>query len=336
MRIEVDMKVENEVFLEKIRNDFSQKRVIVIGDLMVDEYITGKVKRISPEAPVPVLDFRKRSLEAGGACNVAHNMASLGAKVRIVGVAADDEAGRWLRKHFTSMGIEVDGIIEQNGKPTTIKTRYATKGQQLLRVDNEDASGITESTQEKIYDYLYKQIDSLDVVVLSDYRKGVLNDKYFVQKITNLCNEHKVLIAIDSKSRNISAFKNMDFVKPNNLELEEAVGIRIEDEGSLNLAGKTYLEKSGAKALIVTRGSAGISVFIPGKERSDYPAKDVQVYDVCGAGDTVISTVALSIASGINIGEAVQLANLAAGVVISKVGTVAITAEELLRSVIEN
>lgn len=329
------MKQENKIFLDKIQNEFAKKKVLVIGDLMVDEYVTGKVKRISPEAPVPVLDFRKRTLGAGGASNVAHNIRSLGAQVLIAGTAAKDEAGEWLRKHFAELGIGVDGIVEEIGKPTTIKTRYATKGQQLLRVDNEDTRGIKEETQKDILAYLEKNIEYLNAVVLSDYKKGVLENEEFVQKIIGLCNKHQVLISIDSKSRNISAFKNIDFVKPNNLELEEAVGVRIEDEESLETAGRIYLQKSQAKALIVTRGSAGISVFIPGEARKDYPAKDVQVYDVCGAGDTVISTISLAMASGISLGESVRLANLAAGVVISKVGTVAVTAEELIRSVNE-
>lgn len=329
------MKSENQILIDKVKQEFNKKKILVLGDIMVDEYITGKVKRISPEAPVPVLDFRRRSMEAGGASNVAHNIAGLGAQVAIAGVAANDDAGMWLREHFLSLGIDIEGIVTQDGKPTTLKTRYATKGQQLLRVDREDARGITEETQQKILDYLYANVEALDAVVLSDYRKGVLENPEFVREITRLCNEHHVLISIDSKSRNIFAFRDMDFVKPNNLELEEAVGVRIEDDESLNLAGKKYLEKSGANALVVTRGSAGISVFLPKQDRKDYSAKDVQVYDVCGAGDTVISTISLGIASGIELGEAVRLANLAAGVVISKVGTVAVTVEELIQAIYE-
>lgn len=329
------MKQDNRIYEDIITNEFCKKNVLVIGDLMVDEYITGRVNRIPPEAPVPVLNYKERTLEAGGASNVAHNIYGLGATVSISGTADEDEAGMWLRKHFNNMGIHTEGIIAQRGKPTTIKTRYATKGQQLLRVDNEDISEITEETQNSILDFLNSNIKNLDVVVLSDYKKGVLNNGKFVQDIIKICNRNNVLVTIDSKSRNIAAFKGVDFVKPNNLELEEAVGIKIEDDESLNQAGRIYLNKSQAKALIVTRGSKGISVFLPEKNRKDYPAKDVQVYDVCGAGDTVISTISLALASGIDLGDSVGLANLAAGVVISKVGTVAISSEELLRSINE-
>ncbi|WP_051216904.1 bifunctional heptose 7-phosphate kinase/heptose 1-phosphate adenyltransferase [Butyrivibrio fibrisolvens] len=320
-------------YIDAVNNTFKQKNVLVIGDLMVDEYIIGKVKRISPEAPVPVLDFSERSLKAGGASNVAHNIRSLGAKVSIAGIAADDQPGKWLRSHFEEIGIESKGIVSEASRPTTLKTRYATKGQQLLRMDNEVADDILEETQVQILNYLSANINDYDAVVLSDYKKGVLNSKEFVRKIISICNENKVFVSIDSKSRNIEAFENADFVKPNNLELEEAVGVQIRDEDSLNLAGSKYLSRSGARALVVTRGSKGISVFEPQKSRQDFPAKDVQVYDVCGAGDTVISTISLARISGLSMDESVKLANLAAGVVITKVGTVAVTSEELIGSI---
>ena len=329
------MSDRRESLKRTVLNEFAEKTVLVIGDIMVDEYITGKVKRISPEAPVPVLNYRERSLEAGGASNVAHNIHSLGAKVYIAGTVAKDDAGMWLREHFEKLGIDTHCLIAESNRPTTIKTRYATKGQQLLRVDNEITSNITEDTQNAILDFLESNVASIDAVVLSDYKKGVLGDECFVEKLIEICNENNVLISIDSKSRNIVAFKNASFVKPNNHELEEAVGIHIEDEESLNAAGMKYLSESEAEALIVTRGKDGISVFLPDKDRQDFPAKDVPIFDVCGAGDTVISTISMGMISGLSIEESVRLANLAAGVVITKVGTVAITTDELVRSIDE-
>lgn len=324
-----------ETCVKKIQNEFSKERVLVIGDVMVDEYIIGKVRRISPEAPVPVLDYQERKLEAGGASNVAHNMHGLGAEVAIAGTAAADEAGIWLRKHFMEMKIDISCLIEEKGRPTTIKTRYATKGQQLLRMDNENPKGIKKSTEKEIYTFLKKNISRFDAVVLSDYKKGVLESEDFVEKIITLCNENGVIVSVDSKNRNIHIFANADFVKPNNLELEEAVGIHIEDDKTFELAGRKYLTDSGTKALVVTRGSKGISVFEPDRKRADYAAKDVQVYDVCGAGDTVISTITMGMGAGLSIGDSVKLANLAAGVVINKVGTAAITVPELLRGIYE-
>lgn len=324
-----------ENYLEVINYHFCKKQVMVIGDLMVDEYIRGKVNRISPEAPVPVLDYKESEMIAGGASNVAHNLVSFGAKVCVMGTTNTDKPGMWLRKHFDELGIEHVGMVAETNRPTTLKVRYTTKGQQLLRVDNEHVKDINDSTKESILKYLEDKIEALDAVILSDYKKGVLLDGEFVKKIISICNKRNVLVSIDSKSRNISAFENADFVKPNNLEVEDAVGIRIVDEDTFNQAGKKYLDSSGAKALVVTRGSKGISIFERDKERNDFPAKDVRVYDVSGAGDTVISTITLGMASGLDIGDAVKLANLAAGVVITKDGTAVATIEELTKSINE-
>ena len=327
--------VNKEKLIDIVEKEFNQKKVLVLGDLMVDEYITGKVIRISPEAPVPVLNFKKKTLEAGGASNVANNINSLGSDVLVAGIAAMDEAGIWLRDHLKESGMHIEGVIEESGRPTIVKTRFATKGQQLLRMDNEITGCIVEEVQMKIIAYLKENAEQLDAVVLSDYKKGALESRTFVSEIIKICNANNILVSIDSKSRNIEVFKNADFVKPNNLELEEAVGIKITDDSSLNEAGKVYLYKSGAKCLIVTRGADGISVFLPDQKRMDFPSKAVQVYDVTGAGDTVISTITLGMVSGLCIDEAVQLANYAASVVISKVGTAPITREELVRRINE-
>ena len=320
-------------FIEKIQNEFSRKKILVIGDLMVDEYIIGKVTRISPEAPVPVLNFKEKRLEAGGASNVAHNIRSLGAAVRVSGIADTDEKGNWLRGHLLNSGICVDGIYSEGGRPTTVKTRFATKGQQLIRVDNENSRCIAEETQKKIIGYLKSVVSDCNAVVLSDYKKGIFSSADFVREIIRICNESGTIISIDSKSRDIQAFENADFVKPNNLELEEAVGIKIEDDESLDRAGKKYLEKSKAKSLVVTRGAAGISVFLPNEERKDFASRAVQVFDVTGAGDTVISAITLGMVSNLSLCESVQLANLAASVVISKIGTAAVSQDELIRRI---
>lgn len=318
------------IYTNVIQRSFFTKRIIVVGDIMVDEYVTGAVTRISPEAPVPILNYKESNRKAGGASNVAHNLKNLGAKVAVIGVVGNDSAGIWLKEHLQEKGIEVEGIFAEEDRPTSVKTRFVTKGQQLLRVDNEATYDIAENTQKKIIDFLSNELEDCDAVILSDYKKGVLNSDEFVKRLVNLCNQNNVLIAIDSKSKNIEAFENADFVKPNNLELEEAVNIKITDIETLDRAGKVYLDISKAKALIVTRGAAGISVFLPQKERDDYAAQETQVFDVTGAGDTVISVVTLGIICGLSIGEAVKLANYAASVVVSKVGTSAITNKELL------
>ena len=187
------------------------------------------------------------TLEGGGACNVAHNLKAVGCKVYVAGVAACDEAGNWLRKNFVERGINADCIISEINRPTTLKTRCATKGQQLLRVDTENAEEIQTESQEVILGFIKKHAEEIDGVIMSDYRKGVFNSADFVKRIINLCHNSNIIVATDSKSRNIAAFENIDIVKPNNIELENAVDIKITDEDSLNRAGELYLEKSKAK-----------------------------------------------------------------------------------------
>lgn len=318
-----------------VLKEFNQKRILVLGDLMVDEYIMGKVSRISPEAPVPVLNYKGRERSAGGASNVALNMYAMGGHIAMAGVAATDESGVWLRSFLNSMKIATDGIVSEDNRMTTLKTRFATKGQQLLRVDQEDSSGIKEETRRKLLYYVASHIQEWDAVVLSDYCKGVFTDADFVRTLIRICNENDVVVTIDSKSRNIEAFENADFVKPNNLELENAVDIKITDSDSLDRAGKKYLAISKAKSIIVTRGADGISIFEPEKERRDYASKAVQVFDVTGAGDTVISTITLGLISGLSLDESAVLANIAAGVVIGKRGTATVSGDELLEEINE-
>lgn len=324
-----------EKMIDAVKKEFTQKKVLVLGDLMVDEYITGKVSRISPEAPVPVLNFKEKRLEAGGASNVASNINLLGGSVLVAGIAARDSAGEWLREHLQDKGVLIEGIVEEEKRSTIVKTRFATKGQQLLRVDHEVTGCISIDSQKQILNYIKNNAEKIDALILSDYKKGVLESTAFVSEVIRVCNDNHILVSVDSKSRNIEAFQNADFVKPNNLELEEAVGIKIKDDASLNEAGRIYLHKSKAKCLIVTRGAEGISIFLPHQERMDFASKAVQVFDVTGAGDTVISTITLGMISGLSIEEAVHMANFAASVVISKVGTAAVTQEELIRRINE-
>lgn len=324
-----------EKMIDAVKKEFTQKKVLVLGDLMVDEYITGKVSRISPEAPVPVLNFKEKRLEAGGASNVASNINLLGGSVLVAGIAARDSAGEWLREHLQGKGVLIEGIVEEEKRSTIVKTRFATKGQQLLRVDHEVTGCISIDSQKQILNYIKNNAEKIDALILSDYKKGVLESTAFVSEVIRVCNDNHILVSVDSKSRNIEAFQNADFVKPNNLELEEAVGIKIKDDASLNEAGRIYLHKSKAKCLIVTRGAEGISIFLPHQERMDFASKAVQVFDVTGAGDTVISTITLGMISGLSIEEAVHMANFAASVVISKVGTAAVTQEELIRRINE-
>ena len=319
-----------------LKNKYLGKRILVIGDLMVDEYITGEVRRISPEAPVPVLNFAKKTREAGGAANVAKNLASLGAKVYIGGICAKDEAGLWLREHLCKSDISTDCIFEEENRPTILKTRFATNGQQLLRMDDEKTDCIILKSQLAILNFLKRKIKDIDGVLLSDYRKGVLLDEMFIKNIISYCNKNNVIVSVDSKSKKIECFAGCTFVKPNNFELEEAVGVKIVDDESFNNAGKQYLFRSSANALVVTRGAKGISIFRADEKRKDFEAKAQQIYDVTGAGDTVISIITLSLAAGFSLEDSVKLSNYGASVVISKVGTYSLNADELVGRINED
>lgn len=322
-----------EKCVETVTKEFANKRVLVIGDLIVDRFITGKVRKISPEAPVPVLDYVNKRFVAGGAGNVVKNLCGLGAKASVAGVLAEDVPGKWLIEELTSNGVSDGGVFIDNSRPTTMKTRYITKGHQLLRVDMEDSSEISCEAQESIYAFCERGIENFDAIVLSDYQKGVLKNEEFIGRIVDLCIDKDVFIAADTKTHNIQAYKNVSIITPNIDEVSNAVGISVDSEESLDRAGQQYLEQSRAKTLILTRGEKGISIFARGKSREDFPAKDVEVFDVSGAGDTVLSTITMGAISGMSIEDSVKLANYAAGVVITKMGTAAVSQEELIRAI---
>lgn len=312
-----------------VLEEFPRKRILVIGDLMVDEYIIGSVSRISPEAPVAVLNFEEKQRRAGGAANVAVNVRALGASVIACGIASKDDCGIWLRENLESNGIITDGILGEEGRATAVKTRFMTRGQQLLRVDSEKDDCILACSQDSLLDFVRKRLQGLDAVILSDYRKGLLSDPDFIASLISLCKDSGVLVTVDSKSRNMGKFKGADIIKPNKKELEDATGIKIRDDDSLSRAGFLYLEQSGAGDLVVTRGENGISLFSSEHGRVDFASQALQVFDVTGAGDTVISVITLGMCSGLSIQDSIRLANLAAGIVVGKAGTASVTAGEL-------
>lgn len=328
------MSLENCV--DTINNEFSKKNILVIGDLMVDRYISGKVRKISPEAPVPVLDYTDKKFVAGGASNVVNNLLGLGAKVHVAGVIADDAPGKWLKNELANKGAIITAIYESDERPTTIKTRYTTKGIQLLRVDKEETKDIPTEAKEHILNYLVENLEDIDAVVFSDYVKGVLKDKTFTKRLIGVCRDYNIFVAVDSKTDCIGNYEGADIMTPNADEVSSAVGIKMETDEDVTAAGELYLKDSGTKALLLTRGENGIAVFEQGKARVDFPAKDVEVYDVSGAGDTVISTITIARICDLDMAESVELGNIAAGVVITKRGTVPIKKEELLRAVNEN
>lgn len=308
--------------------NFPKAKVLVVGDLILDHFIWGKVNRISPEAPVPVVKVVSESLMLGGAANVANNIHSLGGRVMVCGVVGQDDAGRNFIHELRVRGIPTDGIIVEDERPTTIKTRIIAHSQQVVRFDRERVDGIDPATVRAILDYTRKRIDRVDAIVVSDYSKGVIS-KELVEGLVDIAKGVGKVIAVDPKVSHFGFYKGATIVTPNTEEASKASGIEIEDEVSLLHAGERLLNILGSDALLVTRGEHGMSLFERNGEVTHFPTVAREVYDVTGAGDTVIGTMALALATGAAMKESAVLSNYAAGIVVGKVGTATVTPREL-------
>ena len=316
----------------EILGNFKKGTVLVIGDLVMDHFIWGKVRRISPEAPVPVVEVNSESLILGGAANVVNNIHSLGGRVLVCGVIGKDDAGKKLVHELKQKGIPSDGVIVEGDRPTSIKTRIIAHSQQVVRFDREKRDKIHLDAMKSIIDYTKKKIGSVGVVVISDYAKGVISEE-LVEEVINIAKKNNKPVAVDPKVSHFDFYKNVSIITPNNDEASQASGIDIEDDASLLRAGDVLLKKLGSDAILITRGEHGMSLFENNGGITHIPTVAKEVYDVSGAGDTVIGTVALAIASGASFKEAAVISNFAAGIVVGKVGTATVTPEELKKAV---
>ncbi len=306
---------------------FARARVLVIGDLIMDHFIWGRVRRISPEAPVPVVEVERENLMLGGSANVANNICSLGSDPFLTGVVGHDNDGRHFIKELAARGINPEGVVTDSLRPTTIKTRVIAHHQQVVRFDREEHDRMRVATTAKVLSYVKKAIRASDVVVISDYAKGLITED-LINETKNICGKFGRPMAVDPKVEHFDYYKGAAIVTPNNIEASIASGIEIEDEQTLKVAGKLLYDRLGCEALLITRGEHGMSLFE--KETDTHiPTVAKEVFDVSGAGDTVIGVLALSLAAGAGFKEAAVLANFAAGVVIGKVGTATVTRTEL-------
>lgn len=323
---------------QKIVDRFPKVKILVIGDIMMDRFVWGKVNRISPEAPVPVILFEREDLVLGGAANVVNNIQSLGGKVSLCGVVGDDEFGRKVVEKIEEMGIRPDGIVEEKGRQTTVKTRIIAHHhpyqQQLARVDRETVDHLKPSTHHSLNKFLSENLGDFDGVIISDYGKGVLT-KTYSQSIIQKAKRLKKFVMVDPKPKNFSYYKGATVITPNAKEAGEASGVSITDLSSLNKAGRILLRKSDCSVLIITQGEEGMTVFESPQHFFPVPTVAKDVYDVTGAGDTVIATLALAWGAGAKIREAAMLANYAAGIVVGKIGTATVTQQELRRVIQE-
>jgi rfaE bifunctional protein kinase chain/domain len=303
------------------------KRVLVVGDVMLDEWVWGSVTRISPEAPVPVVAVDNHSFTLGGAGNVANNLRAIGARVSFAGAVGDDAAGQRVFELFDEIDVECSGVIAVADRPTTRKTRIVAHNQQVVRADWESSEPLLAEDRVRMHEAVARLVPGHDAVVLSDYAKGLCT-----RELVEAARAAEVVTA-DPKPKNFALFAGVTCVAPNVSEAAAASGIAIKDDASLDRAGAALLEKLGCRYVVVTRGEKGMALFGAAGERMHVPSVARTVYDVSGAGDTVIAVLTLALAAGAEIGFAVQLANCAAGVVVEKLGTATASPREILELV---
>ncbi len=329
----------NPTQLEALSNAFQHARIAVVGDLMLDRYTFGSVSRISPEAPVPVLEIESEQARLGGAANVGHNILGLGATPLMLGVVGDDTSGLILKGIFTDLGFPLDGIITDPDRPTTVKTRVIAGSQQMLRMDHEVKHEISRETEDRLIAALSNNIDDLDGIILEDYNKGVVT-KSVINRVIALGREFGKPVFVDPKAQNFFEYQQCTVFKPNKKEVEDALGMRLSDESDTTAAGLRLLEMLNADNILLTLGEKGMMLFERNPHEGDelfaIPTRARDVADVSGAGDTVIATLSVAMACGLSIREAAELANRAAGLVIEELGIVPIYREQLIQAVLED
>ena len=315
---------------------FPATRILVVGDIVLDHYIWGSVSRISPEAPVPVVNVTRESLLLGGATNVVNNINALGGPVSVCGVIGHDQAGSQILRLLRERRISVDGIIVDRERPTTIKTRIIAHSQQVVRFDRETKDRIGKETHHRIFDYVKQRIrDGLDGIVLSDYCKGVVT-RDLVRDIVRLAGKHGIIVSVDPKVSHFGMYSGVTILTPNAKEASIGSKIDIEDEQSLLRAGALLLKQLKCRAVLITRGEQGMSLFEHGGKVTHIPTVARQVFDVTGAGDTVISSLTLAMAAGAAMVDAARISNYAAGIVVGVVGTATVKPEELKQKIVQS
>lgn len=325
----------SEQRLKELYSNIAGKRIAVVGDLMLDRYLWGTVSRISPEAPVPIVEVDYESSRLGGAANVANNIKSLGGIPILIGIAGNDPASGILRSIMEESGFPTGGVMIDERRPTTVKTRIIAHNQHVVRIDQEAKHDISALIQQQILAHLRSQIYSIDALIIEDYNKGVIA-KDLIMPLIQLANDYRKTITVDPKFHNFFEYKNVTVFKPNRKEVEEALGMKLDDEKKVEEAGKILLETLNARNVLLTRGEKGMSLIEREGNTTHVPTKALEVADVSGAGDTVISTLTMILAGGGSIKEAAALANYAGGVVCGEIGIVPITLDALTHAVLND
>ncbi|MFH1767785.1 MAG: D-glycero-beta-D-manno-heptose-7-phosphate kinase [Candidatus Omnitrophota bacterium] len=318
--------------LKKIIPKFKDKRILVVGDLILDQYIFGDVGRISPEAPVPVVWAKRENYLGGGTANVGMNIIDLDAKVSLCGVIGDDHCGKVLFSLIKNKKIDTSLVVKDKSRPTTLKTRIIAQHQQVVRVDWESVEEISLEVCDAVLRKVKKNIDNFDGVIIEDYGKGMVNP-YIVEEIVKLCKKKGKIITVDPKEGHFDYYEGVTALTPNLKEAEYAAGLKVKNSNEIELLGNVVMEKLKPKALLVTLGEDGMRIFQADNNSYHIPTTALEVFDVTGAGDTVIAVFTLALASGASFLNAAVLANFAAGIVVGKLGASTTHPEELLETI---
>lgn len=317
---------------KKIIDRFSGKKVLIIGDLILDEFLWGDVSRISPEAPVPVVWVRSESFMPGGAANVANNIQSLQAKTYLAGVVGMDERGRTLKEILEGKGVNAEGVFIDSERPTILKTRVIAHHQQVVRIDKEKMDSLNPELISQIIAYVKTVIEDIDAIIIEDYGKGVITPR-LLREVLKLAKTHKKIITVDPKEEHFHYYKGVTSITPNHHEASRAIGIKVKDDKSLLRIGRILLKRLRSESVLVTLGENGMMLFEKNNRITHIPTEAQDVFDVSGAGDTVIGAFTLALAAGASMIDAARISNIAAGIVVGKVGIATVTQKELLNRI---
>lgn len=318
-------------FVEKLANH----RILCVGDVMLDRYIYGQVERISPEAPIPVLHIQREAVTLGGAGNVVRNIVSLGGQIELVGIIGQDQAGYDLAKQLTSLPQVTSNLLTDNSRPTTLKTRFVADGQQLLRADHEISQAISADMEKQIMLRVRGAIEGCNVMILSDYAKGVLSPAV-VKEIIALAKASNCKVLIDPKGRDFTRYSGAYMLTPNRKELSEVSGMAIRSVQDAEKAARQLIDAHNLQGILAKLGSDGVCLVMKDQPAQHFRASAREVFDVSGAGDTVVATLALALAGGVSPADGAALANIAGSIVVSKIGTAAVTRDELARELVHD
>lgn len=308
---------------------FEKQRILIIGDLMMDKFIWGKVSRISPEAPVPVVEVTEETNALGGAGNVANNITSLGGRATVIGVIGEDILAGQLLEELEKRNIETSSIVRDGSRPTIIKTRIIAQHQQVVRVDKELKGEFTSEIVDRLIESINNIASEVDAIIISDYGKGVVNKRVLSHAIKT-AHKQGIPITVDPKIEHFLSYKKVTCITPNMAEAIAGMrSVEPKNDEDIYKLGEKALKKLNSDSVLITRGEKGMTLFEPKKRRTHIPTRAKEVYDVTGAGDTVIATLTLALAAKARLVEAAEIANFAAGIVVGKLGTATVQPKEL-------